>query len=325
MAEKYDVGPRVYLKGDAVATLSLSPLQNRALKVMRVWVTNPSANDTWTLLVGGRPVQLYVINTTGSQQLLGAITENVPKARNIFDWYKEQFGKEMFIPVPNGQTFTVASAGGATADVVFEYIETDIADMENVNLTNHYLGNHFITPFYLSRAATMTAVGENDFDTCTRPNYMPGMLITPAATGMPAVMPLGWTYRILALMTEGGGVNTFSGSADHRSVTEYLYAIRDGTRLWTRTTAGISMHGKASAAASANAVFNELVGPYPPFQSIAERIEPDLPHAIQVNPGETWQAGLDVTGDVTGGADYSKFLQVLLVDVTYRAQGPLVV
>lgn len=324
MADKYEAGPRLYVEGTGVATLSLAPLNDRAARVARVYITNVSANDTWTFAVGGRTLQLYRIDTVGSQQLLGATTENTPKARNIFDWYKENMGHEMSIPVPNGQTFTVASTGGATADVVIEFVETDVADQENVNLLNHYRGNHFIVPFYLSRATAPTAAGESDFDTVERPGYMPPIMVTPAGTTQPATLPIGWTYKMLALMTEGGGVNTYSGTADHQSITNYLYMIKDGQRLFTRAGTGIPVLGKASAAGSANAVYNQLVGPYPPFQSIAERIEPDFPHALQMNGGESWQCGLDLTGSFTGGANYAHFYQVMLIDVMYRAQGPLV-
>lgn len=304
----FDIGPRGYHQGAAVATLSFTPLNDRAAIIKKILIDKVSAADIWRVKVQGREVAAFNILTTGNQQPLAGPYSGYPKNNDLFDIYEDVWGEPLIYPVPLGQTFTVASDGGATADISLSF--TEVAPSEiTPGMMNHPQGNRIVTLLTGYKAAAVAAVGETPFDTQIGPSWFPNIFVDN-------MLPPNWTVRVLAMFLEGGGRNTYSGAADHQSTTGYLAVFRNGQRLYTRDAlGGIPLLGQASAAGSANTVVGTDETPKPPIQEsdVYDWNPYDPPYVL--GAGDQYQFRLNIVGDVTGNADYSLMRQVFLCDV----------
>lgn len=302
------IGQRAYALGTAVASLAYSPLQDRASIVTRIFIDKPSAGDVWTVSVAGREVARFDIQTTGNQQPLSGPGSGYPKENDIFEIYQDLTGESLVYPVPQGCTITVASVGGATANIVIEYYEC--APGECVpTMMNHPTGLRVVAPVVFYRAANVTAVGLQSFDTEIKPSWFPALF-----TG--GSFAAGYNARILALFLEGAGVNTFSGAANHQSVSSYLQLIRNGQLMFTRqANGGLPNVGQASAAGSANTVYGADTSPYPAFQ-LSDPYDLQSPiFPLQYREGDNWNWQQQISGDVTGGAAYATMRHLAILDV----------
>lgn len=326
---KDDVGPKVTAAAPAVSSLAYAPPYDREYRNHRTLIVNPSADDTWIFAVGGREIMRMFIRTVGNQQLAGGVYGNFPRARDLFTYYRRVFGEPLCIPVPRGQSLTVSSLGGATANVLHfgeDLTPGSISPME----VNHYEGKHFRIPVYAYLAAAVTAAGETAVDTEVKPPY-----IKNYALGLP--FQVGWNMRILALFLEAVGVNTFSGAANHQSTTDHVAVIKNGQRLFTHVQSGqvsgpfssvvsipagqlvapngIPNFAQASAAGSANAVYGQGTNVYPAFQAITEEPQSVMDTPLVINGGDEVQFLHGITGDVTGGANYAGAIIAALADI----------
>lgn len=309
--QRVDIGGRGYHKVTAAATSTFQPLFDRAAIVRRILINTPSANDVWRISVNGAEVGAFRIDTVGNQQLLGGTAANYPKAADIFSYAAEVLGVPITYPIPQGATITVKSDGGATANITLEYTEQDAADL--VPSTPNYPGSkRWLAPIYLHPKTSITHASgsaEDDFAAQSGLSFLPTMY---GLTELPA----GWTLDILAIFAEGLGRNTFSGSADHQSVSDHIALILNGQRMFTRDTLdGVPNIGPASAAGSANTVYGAVESPLPAFQ-IASAIDYEMfPTPLQFRGGTQFEWLFGTTGDSTGGADYSHGYLVLLCDI----------
>jgi hypothetical protein len=315
MGLRTEIGPRLYINFLAVATTpaagaanALTPLADRAWRVRRIVIVNPSADDNWTVTVGGREIMRFRVLTAGNQRLLFIPTAGSAYNPNFFDWCRFVLGIDPAIPVPLGMTMIVASVGGATADVLIEANEVDPADVAQPML-NHYKGNDFLIPIYWFLNAGQAAAGNFQFDTQVAPPWIPLLMNN-------ANIPFNWLFKILALFTEGMGVNTFSGAANHQSTIAFIQWFKDQVQILTRQGQGIPDQGSASAAGSANTVFGQRSAMYPPFQLSGDNADSVLDVPIQLGGGETSQLLLNLAGDLTGTASYARALQVAVVRIT---------
>jgi hypothetical protein len=304
----YDIGPYGVNQASAVATLSQSPLADRANIVTRLLIDKPSAADVWRVYVAGRELVAFDIQTTGNQQPLSGPYSAYPKNNDFFALARQLVGQNIRYPIPQGQTLTVKSDGGATANITIQFLETQPGEV-TPGMINHPNGSRFVLPIVMYRNANVTAAGESPLDTQVAPTWFPNLSVAGA-------LPPNWTITVLGMFLEGQGRNTFSGSADHQSVTSYLYVIRNGQRLFTRAaTGGLVLIGQASATGSANTVTSTDETLDPPFQETdLVNFEPTTPPLVFQN-GQEYVFGLGITGDVTGGATYAAARQLLLCDV----------
>lgn len=307
----YDIGPRGFKNATAAATVSFTPLSDREAYVTGIRITAPSAVDTWNVTVGGRTIVSFRVDTVGNQQLNGAVTNSVPKDWDIFQWHKHNYNCMLTYPVPWGQTLTCASAGGATADLAVEFMEVAKGTIQK-NDGNHYEGNYFRLPIWAVPPSSTTTVGENTFSSQINAPFVPNVFTN-------VQVQAGYVVDILALWGEGAGRNTYSGSADHQSITNWIFAIINGQRYFTRDVPqGIPLVGTASATGSANTVYNSDSARYPAFQQMQNELEGMLDHPILIGPGTTSNWGIDTSGSQTGGADYSHAYMVALADVVIQ-------
>lgn len=299
---KTDVGGNIYPFGLATASFTFTPLFDRAALVRRINITNVSANDNWTISVGQRVLMVFRILTTGSQQLL-SVAPGLPAGNQ--DWW--EFCRNVLkidptIPVPNGQSIVIASVGGATGDVELEAIECDVSDANRISL-NHYMGTDFLIPVTHFLSASQSAAGAVQCDTQVSPAWVPALFSATA-------LPVNWDVTLLALFAEGMGVNTFSGAANHQSITQDVRVFRNNVLMFTRQGNGIPNVGKASAGGSANTAFGQRSGIYPPFVLTLVDDDPLLPVPIHLGGGDVMQVLQEITGDLTGGASYANSLIV---------------
>jgi len=307
----YDIGPRGFKNGTAVATLSFTPLSDREAYVTKVKITAPSAADTWNVTVGGRTIATFRVDTVGNQQLTGLVTSGVPKVWDIFEWHKHQYDCMLTYPVPWGQTLTVASVGAATADVEISFMEVQKGTTQKTD-ANHYEANYFRLPIWAVPPSATTTVGENTFASQISAPFVPSVFTN-------VQVQAGYVVDLLALWAEGAGRNTYSGSADHQSITNWVFAIINGQRYFTRDVPqGFPLVGTASATGSANTVYNSDLAAYPAFQQQQNELEGMLDHPILIGPGTTSNWGIDTSGSQTGGADYSHAYLVALADVVIQ-------
>jgi hypothetical protein len=314
VALKADVGGRVnaYTQA-AAASLTYTPIADRAGIIRSVTIDNRSADDTWRLSIGGREIMAFRENSAGNQQLTRMLSAATSRAINFFDWCRSTLAIDPSIPVPQGLSAVLKSDGGATADLLLEVEEHDPGDVQP-GAINHYAGSTFVCPLILSRAAAFpTAVATTQsLDTQISPAWFPILL---ARTPVPA----NWKVELLALFSEGGGVNTFSGAANHTSITKDLQLILNGDFLFSHNFPdGLMDFGNPAAAGSANAVITQRSAAYPPFQQSENDQGAILQPSLVLLPGNNMDVRLELLagGDTTGGADYSKFLQVFVARVT---------
>jgi hypothetical protein len=302
-----EAGPRIYPFVLAAATLAFTPLFDRAAIVTDVRITNPSANDNWTFSVGGRELFRGRVLTTGQQQPFGGISALGFTNLTLFTFVEQYLNMSMRVPIPWGQTLTVASVGGATADIMFELMEVDPGDLVAPGI-NDYRQNTFLAPIAGFVNAAVAAVGPASFDTQVAPAYWPNIFNN-------ALVPPGWRFTLYALWLQGEGRNTFSGAANHVSATNDVRVIHVGQQKFTRAGLGFPLQGAVAAAGSANTVLEDLVNARPPFQrqDALLRCMFDPPYVIQQGDSILWQH--DVVGDVTGGADYSPALALMLAKI----------
>lgn len=302
-----DIGGVVYAQNEGVATLPISPLADRALQVRRINLSNPSAADTWDITVGGRTLLSFRELTVGNQHLLRLAPSGGVPRMDFWEYCRDVLGRDASIPVPNGQTLTIASRGGATADIDIEALETDIAS-QNVRSLQHYLGNRFLMPITWFLNAAQSAQGAVQFDTQVSPSWIPAVF---SAVQIPA----DWDITLLALFLEGAGVNTFSGAANHQSTTRDLRVVWNQVQAFSRGGLGIPDRGSDSAAGSANTVFGQRSGVYPAFEHALPGSDNVLNSPMRLKRGNTLQLLIDLVGDLTGSASYANALAVAIAEV----------
>lgn len=303
-----DAGSLLHHYGIAVATLSFTPQQDRAAVIKRILIDKVSATDTWIVSSNGRDIAHYYIATTGNQQMFAGVSSAYPKNNDLFKAYEELTGEELSYPVPQSNTFTVTSVGGATADITFSYEEFNNSELSPM-MMNHPLGSRFVAPIYFSRAAAVTALGDNAFDTEIKPGWFPSFFTDVA-------FPQSYNAQLLLLFLEGEGVNTFNGGADHQSTTEYVSLEVSGQRYFTRDVLkGIPLIGTAAAAGAAHATLGTDLTPLPAFQLANEFDTGLFTGVFPYRPGGMYRWRLGIKGDVTGNADYSAAIQAGIVDL----------
>lgn len=305
-----DIGNRGYLEATGVATLTLTPLPDRGNILTRLLIDKVNAGDVWRIKCAGKELAAFDIQTTGNQQPLANAFSAYPKNNDLFEVVPSLLGIPLIYPVPHGQTLTVSSDGAATADISMEFQEVAPGEISPA-MMNHPAGNRIVAPVIGYVNANVTAAGEAKFDTEVSPSWFPSIFTDGS-------IPAGWIVRVLAAFLEGGGVNTFSGAANHASATTYLGVRRNGQIMYTRSNAGgIPLYGSASAAGSANVVVGTDQTPYPPFQEFNDRDYDGATLPLVLQAGNNHQFRLGVAGDVTGGASYGSIRQMFLCDVTY--------
>lgn len=310
-----DIGGFGYDQALAVATRTFTPLFDRAAVARRINISNPSAADNWTISVGGRVLATFreLALGIGNQHLLRVSDSDVRPKLDFWEYCRNTLGIDASIPIPNGQGITVASVGGATADINVEYLETDVPS-QNVKGLQHYLGNVFLIPITWYLNASQSLPGAFQVDTQVSPAWVPPIF---SAVGL----PVNWKVEILSLFLEGMGVNTFSGAANHQSVTQDVRVFRDNVQMFTRQGLGIPNEGSASAAGSANTVFGQRSGIFRPFELQSFTDDGVLPAPIVLNGGDVMQLFIELTGDLTGGAAYANAMIVGICRVTVPVGG----
>lgn len=308
-AKLFQIGPRGYVHAEGVTNVQFTPLSDRAARVTGIRLRNPSAADNWMVLVSGKELGRYYVDPASNQNVLGWPVPGASTERDLFTWYEEITGKAIEYPVPNGQLFEIVSRGGATANIEVEFEECQINDIHPGEI-NHFEGRHFRMPMWAFRAAAFADANEHTFDTEITPDWVPQLF---AGVQVQA----GYSADIWALFVNSEGVNTFSGAADHLSATEYLFAVVNGQRLFTRAAQdGIPAVGAPAAAGSANKVLTSALNRFPAFQSVQDASMGLVSPAIHIGPGVTSSWGYKCNGSFTGGADYSLAKLLALVDVT---------
>lgn len=302
------VGPRVYTNGFGVATLSFTPLFDRAAKIRRIYINNVSAADNWTITVGGREImRVRHLTTDNSAVLKGADTVKTGKA-NFFSFCRDNLGIDPSIPVPLGMTITVASVGGATADILIEAVEVTVDEGAMIGL-NHYMGVDFLIPIATFLAASQAAVGAVQDDTQVAPPWVPAIFSS-------APLPVNWAIDLIALFCDGVSNNSFSGAANHVGQTRNLVVVKNGTQLFTRVgNGGPSKVPVAAAAGSANIVTTPMDLQFPPFELVDDESDNTFDPPLTLRGGDAFQILENLQGDLTGGEIFARSLNVWIARV----------
>jgi hypothetical protein len=305
---KTENGPFLYQFAKAAATMSFSPIADRGALVRRIGITAQSATDTWVVTSNGKETMRIRQHASGNQRILRADDQGSGLHDTFFDFCRWILGMDPSIAVPLGQTLTIASVGGATANIMVEFEEHDNSDLSPA-LLNHPDGKEWLVPIVTSRAASVAATGVLLEDTQVGPSWLPNFLLGTLVTN-------AWRVQLLAMFMEGAGVNTFSGAANHQSTTNTKQLTLDSRLLNSRTTSGIPNVGTASAAGSANTVFGQTLALQGAFEKAIYGYENVFNAPIVLNNGDTFTVADEIVGDVTGGADYSAALTVWIARVS---------
>jgi len=303
-----DIGPRGYSTSLATANKQFTPLFDRAAKITDVRITSPSARDIWTFTVGGKELFRGLVDVVGFQNPFGTALVLGVANRSWLPYVSDLLGMEVCIPVPNGQTLTVASVGGATADISFEFEEVTSSDISTA-MVNHYQGNRFIHPLVQYMAAAIAGNGPTALDTQISPAYVPKLL-----NGDP--IPPNWKINLLAMWLQPQGINTFSGAANHVSNTVNLSVLKNGQRQFTRDATGVPLVGGVAAAGSANSVLLPLLVRANAFQLTHAGNNDGFDPMISLGNGDNFEIDVTYAGDYTGGPVYDFSTVLMLADIT---------
>lgn len=294
---KTEQGPFLYQFVKAAATLSFSPISDRGALVRDISITTPSATDTWVVTSKGKEIMRLRVRNSGNQNVVRGDDQVNPSHLKFFDYCRWILGMDPSIAVPLGQTLTIASVGGATANISVEFEEHDTGDLMP-SLLNHPDGREWLVPIYTWLAAAATAAGPTNDDTQVGPAWLPNFLIGTLLTS-------AWRVQLLAAFMEGAGVNTFSGAANHQSTTNTKRLTLNSRLLNSRATNGIPNLGIASAAGSANTAFGQNMADFPAFERAGMGYMNVFNAPIVLSNGDTFNVAEEFVGDFTGGADYS--------------------
>lgn len=312
------LGPRGFKKTLAAATATFTALQDRSAYVRDIQILNSSADDTWTLTIQQTQKWVVPVRAGGNNQVLGVKATTDFVGRTLFRWAREHLGIDLSFPIPQGQTLTIASTGGATADILMSYEERSVGDATGDQLNGQNSVRN-ILPIFLTPGTTAQTSGTSliDFDGQIAPSGFPKLYGD-------VNIPANFTLSVIAFFLEAMGINTFSGAADHKSNTLDLVATYSGQQLFSRdANAGIPMVGEAAASGSANTVLETDLGPYPAFQTMRDGIQSVMPMPLVLRGGSDIHFQLAVTGDATGTADYDAALVGMLVDANYAYVSPV--
>lgn len=305
-------GSRIYQHSTAATSVTVSPQVPYSAVVRRLIIDKASAVGNWTVSIAGQECGNFRIDTVGNNNLLSAPSGAFPDQQDLFAFCANVLNDPMTFVIPTGCSMVITCDGTITADIAVAYEEFPQGAASNGGWNTPGFKNWYtVVSGHLT--ATGATTGEIQLATQRGLSFLPSFI-----TG--TVLPAGWQVDILGMFLEGGGRNTYSGAADHQSVTQYLAYIKNGQRLFTRTASdGIPNIGTASATGSANTVYKTDYGPFPPFQLVQMENWLPLDPPLQLRPGDLSQIYLDVTGDMTGGADYSHMYQSFLCKIRETA------
>lgn len=307
------VGPRGYTVSTAVATKTFTPLFDRAAHVTDVRITNPSANDQWTFNVGGKELFRASIFTTGFQNTFGNTVSLGVDNRSWLPYISDFLGRSITIPVPQGQSLTVSSVGGATANISMEYKEVSPADIQP-SQPNHYQGNESYHPIVQYINTAQTAAGIVPMDTQIASPWVPKLLTNNQ-------IPVNWRIDLFGMWTQPESVNTFSGAANHVSNTVELQGKYNGQQLFTRDNTGMPLLPNAAAAGSANNNVLPLTTRLNPFQLMPIGNNQGFDPPFTINGGDNFELDAVLAGDFTGGAAYNQQMILLCAHVVGSVGG----
>lgn len=305
---KTENGPFLYQFAKGASTMSFTPIADRGALVRRIAITAQSATDTWVVTSKAKEIMRIRQHASGNQRILRADDQGAGLHDTFFDFCRWILGMDPSIAVPLGQTLTISSVGGATANIMVEFEEHDTGDL-NSSLLNHPDGKEWLVPIYTSLAAAVSATGVKLNDTQVGPAWLPNFLIGTLVTS-------AWRLQLLALFMEGAGVNTFSGAANHQSTTNTKQLTLNSRLLNSRSTNGIPNVGTPSAAGSANTVFGQVFAFQGAYEKSMYGYENVLNAPIVLQNGDTFTVADEIIGDVTGGADYSAAMAVWVARVS---------
>lgn len=305
---KTEFGSVLYQFAKAAATISLTPRQDRAAKVTDFGITAVSATDTWVISCKGKEIMRTRIRSTGSLNPFQWDDTAGHGREHFMEYCRVILGMDPSIPVPLGQTFTIASVGGATANLMIEFSEFDQSDVGPSNM-NSPDGREWLIPVTTFLAAAQSVVGPTNDDTQIGPAWLPNFLIGTLVTS-------AWKIQLLAAIMEGVGVNTFSGAANHQSTTNTKAVVYNSRRLFSQTTNNIPNLGAASAAGSANTVTGQVMAKYQPWDKVMPNQANVFPAPLVLQNGDTFNVQEEFVGDLTGGADYSGAMTVWVARVS---------
>lgn len=188
------IGPVGYHQAQGVATLAFTPQYDRAAIVNRILVDKVSAADVWIVATQGRELARLDIQALGNQQPLSGAYSAYPKNNDLFRLYNNTFSDNLIYPVPLGQTITITSVGGATANIQYQFVECAPEEIM-ISMMNHPQGSRIVTPLVGYRNANVTAVGENPLDTQVGPSWFPNLFVD-------GILPPNWRFNVLGVFLE---------------------------------------------------------------------------------------------------------------------------
>jgi hypothetical protein len=313
--QRLEIGGRGYVQGRATGSLSYTPLFDRAGRVTDIRMGLSDDPETIVVSVAGKEIMRVPQANVGGQNAFGnpsPVLAGGPLAsalpHSLFTMLRRRWGIDMSFPVPNGLTFDMRALSGADMDYMIEFQEVDSGDI-NASQLNHPQSNEVLIPIFGFRAADISSTAPAAFDTQIAPPWVPQLF-----TG--AEFPPGFTATIIAMFTEGVGVNTGDGTPDVLSNTSYIKVTRNGQQMFTRNGNGIPNVGLDAAAGSANTVFGQQFAAFPPISQWGFEEGGALDPPFVYHPGDTVLWEHVVAGDPTDGADYSGAVVVLIAKVT---------
>lgn len=310
-----EIGGRGYVIVPSDEIAEFTPLFDRAARVTNIAIACSDDSEDWMVSVAGKELMRTRVPDRGNNspfgqcfptQIAAPLVNSIPQ--NLFTLVRKRMGRDMSIPVPNGQTLTVQSVNGGEASIVIEFEECSPGDL-NPSQINHPQSNQFLMVVTARHTGAVTSTGLKPYNTQTSPLWVPNLF-----NG--AEFPSGYSATMLGLFIDGLGDNAFAAATDHVSASAFVKVTKNGQQMFTRSAKGLPLKGRVVADGAAAQIFGACIDVFPPVQSSGNDEGGALDPPLVYKPGDTVLWELDIAGDVGAGADYSEALIQAVVLVT---------
>lgn len=229
----------------SVTSVSLTPPPGKAYKVKNILISNLVGDAT--IKVEKTVIGFFNKQIAGFYDILASHIE-FPiyglRQKTIIERLAEK-GIDISIPVAEGETFVIEFTAAPDYGVII-YEVYDAGDIKNTDI-NGSASDHYIYLSYGQPAASVAVSGYVELTKPMNPAQFPDFPF-----GQP--VPAGKVIKMHAILAVDWGYNSYTGAANHQSISKYLRLLKETKGLFDNDLIGFVINGAPSAIGSANLV-----------------------------------------------------------------------
>ncbi len=237
--------PGLISRAEAVASLVITARAQEALRVRKIFVTNPSAALAHVTIINDTArVGFYRVNGLGGRHLVAS--NETSRGVNVLDFLTSQMGFPGY-PVAAGESLSIVLDTG-TADIFVVYDSFDPADVKR-DMPNGAASTDVTFLNYGTNGAAITAAQYTKLDTSRNPAEM-----SPFPFGVPGrgLVPAGRRQEILFVGGQAVGRFVAAGATMNTQFLRIRSGAAPAQTLFDRADVGFPFLGTVPGAAGAD-------------------------------------------------------------------------